>query len=177
MARFHVMARCGPGGTPAVQTWRCTPGVQRGCRLGSWPRRGMVTIKIRSHHHILVTRSGQLYGHHSMGSRMMKPSIPLPGLILGVANYVIWAGRRQWLMYLNARDAHYLEFISTYSWLCTPVRCMPMKYILMRCIPMKYMTMPMRCTSMGYALVRCTPVQSEDHLPSVWISSWMRPLS
>jgi hypothetical protein len=35
--------------------------------------------------------TGQQYGHHSMGSRMMKPSIPLPGLILGVANYVILA--------------------------------------------------------------------------------------
>ena len=35
--------------------------------------------------------TGQQYGHHSMGSRMMKLSIPLPGLILGVANYVILA--------------------------------------------------------------------------------------
>ena len=53
-------------------------------------------IKIRSHHHILMTRPGNNMDH-SMGSRMMKPTYPL----LRVHRYLFLA--------LRTREVHAYE--------------------------------------------------------------------
>jgi hypothetical protein len=80
-------------------------------------------IKIRSHQPYFCDATGQQYRHHSMGSRMVKPTCPL----LRVHWYLLLA--------LLACEMHAYE---VYAYRYTPMRCMPMKYMPLRQMPMRH---------------------------------------